>query len=76
MKKEKIYPNYEISDNDDKKKSQEIDNKRQEEDFLIYIDEKKSKEQFLLNIEGLEIYFPYQPYDCQMTYMTKGKLIN
>ena len=41
MKKEKIYPNYEISDNDDKKKSQEIDNKRQEEDFLIYIDEKK-----------------------------------
>jgi hypothetical protein len=76
MQKEKIYPNYEVSDTDNHKNSQVIDNKEEEDDFLIYIDETKSSKQFLLNIEGLDIYFPYPPYDCQITYMTKGKLIN
>lgn len=39
---------------------------------LINIDKEKSKNQFLINIEMLDVYFPYKPYDCQIKYMTKG----
>jgi hypothetical protein len=39
----------------------------------IQIDMIKAKKQFRLEINGIEIYFPYKPYHCQMSYMQKGK---
>ncbi len=39
----------------------------------ITIDMKKAEKQTKLIIEGIEIFFPYVPYDCQTLYMTKGK---
>jgi len=41
----------------------------------ITIDLKKASNHIKLVIEGIEIYFPFEPYDCQITYMTKGKIL-
>ena len=35
------------------------------------IDESKIQSQTLINIKGINIYFPYKPYDIQMDYMNK-----
>ena len=37
----------------------------------ILIDELKTKKQILLNLKGIQIYFPYKPYDIQIKYMEK-----
>jgi hypothetical protein len=38
----------------------------------IKIDELKKKKQTRIMIDGIEIYFPYPPYECQLNYMSKG----
>lgn len=35
----------------------------------IEIDEEKARTQHKLTIEGLDIYFPHKPYDCQKKYI-------
>jgi tRNA G18 (ribose-2'-O)-methylase SpoU len=40
----------------------------------ISINYQKSLNQHLILIEGIEVYFPYKPYECQVTYMMKCKL--
>jgi hypothetical protein len=42
----------------------------------IGLDIEKSKTQTKLNIEGVEIYFPYEPYACQLEYMKKSIISN
>ena len=37
----------------------------------ILINDSKIKTQYLINIKGIEIYFPYQPYEIQIIYMEK-----
>ena len=39
----------------------------------ISIDMKKAKKQCRLDIQGVEVYFPYSPYKEQLEYMEKGK---
>ena len=41
----------------------------------IYIDLKKAKKQCRLEIQGIEVYFPYNPYKLQLEYMEKGIFI-
>lgn len=41
--------------------------------YEIQIDAAKAKRQFRLEILGIEVYFPHIPYECQITYMKKGK---
>ena len=60
-KKGKIRPEYE----DDKKDKEKYINE-------IPIDKSKTKKQFSITIEGIVVYFPYNPYECQVIYMTKG----
>ncbi len=74
MKKFKIRPKYEKLKNKypSKKIEEEIEKDEEEEDILIYIDEKKSSKQYLLNILGVDIFFPYEPYESQKIYMTNG----
>ena len=38
----------------------------------ITIDYEKAKSQKILNIAGVEIIFPYEPYTCQLEYMKKS----
>ncbi len=40
----------------------------------IEIDREIASKQFAYEIEGIEVYFPYKPYDCQMEYMKSGKI--
>jgi hypothetical protein len=42
---------------------------------LIEIDTVKAKRQCRLDINGIEVYFPYTPYTNQLAYMQKGKII-
>jgi len=46
-------------------------NKKTKAYFPIKINEEKAKTHILLNIEGIKIYFPYEPYQLQITYMKK-----
>jgi hypothetical protein len=39
----------------------------------IAIDNLKAKKQCKLEILGIEVYFPYTPYENQLNYMSKGK---
>jgi hypothetical protein len=39
----------------------------------IAIDPIKAKRQCKLDINGIEVYFPYSPYPNQLAYMEKGK---
>jgi hypothetical protein len=39
----------------------------------IAIDPIKAKKQCKLDINGIEVYFPYPPYTNQLAYMQKGK---
>jgi len=41
----------------------------------IMIDNHKAKNQTKIIIDGIEIYFPYEPYECQRLYMKKSILI-
>ena len=41
----------------------------------IKIDFLKKKKQTKIIINGIEVYFPYPPYECQLNYMTKGKIL-
>lgn len=41
----------------------------------IQIDFIKAKRQCKLEIQGVEVYFPYTPYENQLNYMSKGKFI-
>ena len=41
----------------------------------ISIDMKKAKKQCRLEIQGVEVYFPYNPYKVQLEYMEKGIVI-
>jgi hypothetical protein len=38
----------------------------------IFLDLIKAKKQCRLEIMGIEIYFPYTPYQVQLDYMAKG----
>jgi regulator of telomere elongation helicase 1 len=38
----------------------------------IKVDFLKKKKQTKITIHGIEVYFPYPPYECQLNYMTKG----
>jgi hypothetical protein len=38
----------------------------------IKIDMEKKSKQTKIIIQNIEIYFPYQPYESQILYMTKG----
>ena len=40
----------------------------------ISIDAKKVKKQVRLEIQGIEVYFPYKPYKVQVDYMEKGNI--
>lgn len=40
----------------------------------IKIDPLKKKKQTKITIDGIEIYFPYPPYECQLNYMSKGNI--
>ena len=42
----------------------------------IPIDSVKAKNHSHVIIDGIEIYFPYKPYECQITYMRKSTLNN
>lgn len=42
----------------------------------IKIDFLKKKKQTKITIHGIEVYFPYPPYECQLDYMTKGKILS
>jgi hypothetical protein len=61
-KKTKIRPEYE----DEKK-----DNKEKHINEIL-IDKSKMTKQKCLTIEGIEVFFPYHPYENQILYMTKG----
>ena len=61
-KKARIRPEYE----DDKKENKD---KYINE---ISIDKSKISKQISVTIEGIEVYFPYNPYESQIIYMTKG----
>jgi hypothetical protein len=61
-KKAKIRPEYE----DDKK---DFKDKNINE---IIIDIKKISTQTSITLEGIQIYFPYNPYEEQIIYMSKG----
>ena len=41
----------------------------------IKIDPIKQRKHTKIIIDGIEIYFPYPPYECQLKYMTKGKYL-
>ncbi len=41
----------------------------------ISIDMKKAKKQCRLDIQGVEVYFPYNPYKVQIEYMEKGTIL-
>ena len=62
----------------DKKSNIEYEKDKSEKDKKekieeITIDTRKAKTQVKLILENIEIYFPYEPYDCQKLYMQKGK---
>jgi hypothetical protein len=38
----------------------------------IPLDNKKAKKHVKLEIQGIEVYFPYKPYKVQVDYMEKG----
>ena len=50
---------------------EKVDKKDKKIHFPIIIDKKKAKTQKKINISGIEIYFPYEPYPPQITYMEK-----
>jgi hypothetical protein len=39
----------------------------------IKLDKSKLKKAHKIIINGIEVYFPYKPYECQILYMEKGK---
>lgn len=51
--------------NDKEKKEKKVED--------IGIDMIKAAKQTKLMIEGIVVYFPYEPYECQTIYMTRGK---
>jgi hypothetical protein len=63
-KKSKIRPEYEDENKKDYKEKIITE---------ISIDKTKITKQKSLTIEGIEVFFPYHPYDSQILYMTKGK---
>ncbi len=66
MRNNKIKPQYEnYEDNENKTKHRFL--------YTIDIDKEKSLKQFPLKIEDIEIFFPYKPYNCQITYMETSK---
>ena len=52
----------------------EYENEYNDNITQISINYQKSLNQHLILIEGIEVYFPYKPYECQVTYMMKCKL--
>jgi hypothetical protein len=62
-KKFKIRPEYE----DDKKEFKEKNITE------ITVDKNKILTQTSITVEGIEIFFPYNPYEEQILYMSKGK---
>ena len=52
-------------------KENNIENKNENKKILIDIDLEKAKTHKKIIIEGIEIYFPYNPYPVQITYMEK-----
>ena len=50
---------------------EKVDKKDQKIHFPIIIDKNKAKTQKKIEISGIEIYFPYEPYPPQITYMEK-----
>lgn len=66
FKKGKIRPEYE----EDKKETKE---KQINE---IQLDRGRLKKQTSITIEGIEVFFPYFPYESQILYMQKGILKN
>jgi len=65
--------NIEYEKDQDKNENKDKKEKKIEE---INIDLKKAAKHTKLILEGIEVYFPYVPYECQTLYMTKGKIIN
>ena len=64
--------NFNIEYEKDKERNEKEKKEKKIEDIII--DMKKAAKQTKLLIEGIEVYFPYEPYECQTVYMTKGKL--
>ena len=56
----------------DKNKSRVSINFEPKEIKPIKVDFDKKLKQTKIIIQNIEIYFPYQPYENQITYMTKG----
>ena len=48
-----------------------FENEKNKKYFPITINEEKAKTHKLLNIKGIYLYFPYKPYQLQITYMEK-----
>ena len=63
----------------EKSKSKKVPQNIEKETIIITeikTDFIKKKKQTKITIHGIEIYFPYPPYDCQLNYMTKGIFLN
>ena len=45
--------------------------KKEKISISISIDDNKKSSQHAINIEGIEIYYPYEAYPAQIDYMTK-----
>lgn len=63
--------NFNIEYEKDRDRNDKEKKDKNAEDILI--DMKKAANQTKLIIEGIEVYFPFEPYECQTIYMTKGK---
>lgn len=59
--------NYERHDKNEKEPKERTDE--------IKIDQKKASKHYKININGIDIYFPYVPYENQRIYMEKGKTL-
>ena len=59
----------------DKNKSKNPINYENKEIKPIKVDFDKKLKQNKIVIQNIEIFFPYQPYESQITYMTKGIIV-
>jgi hypothetical protein len=54
---------------------EEVNNIIPENKNTLELDQTKRKISFQVEISGISVYFPYKPYECQVEYMEKGKVL-